>query len=114
MARETLAVQYLSSTGVIPTWSTPTVDGFKVSNDGMTHIHVKNGNAATCTVTVITPSTVDGLAVADRTIAILTTAEKEFVLSPSAYNQPDNATDRGMVYLDFSVQSSVSVKATHH
>jgi hypothetical protein len=114
MARETLAIQTLTSSGVIPAWSTPTVDGFKVSNDGMTHIHVKNGNAATCTVTVTTPTTVDGLAVADRTIAILTTAEKEFVLPPTFYNQPDSAADRGMVYLDFSVQTSVSVKATHH
>lgn len=114
MARVELAVQRPTSAGIIPTWSTPTVDGFKISNDGMTHVHVKNGNAATLTVTILTPSTVDGLAVADRAVTILTTAEKEFVLPPAFYNQPDNDADVGKVFMDFSVQSSVLVKATHH
>jgi hypothetical protein len=113
MARVELAVQRPTSAGIIPTWSTPTVDGFKVSNDGMTTIHVKNGNAGTLTVTIQTPSTVDGLAVADRTVTILTTAEKEFVFPP-VYNQPDTHADAGKIYMDFDVQTSVSVKATHH
>lgn len=114
MAREELAVQRPTSAGNIPTWSTPTVDGYKISNDGRTIVHVKNGNAATLTVTIQTPSTVDGLAVADRTVTILTTAEKEFVLPPAYYNQPDNSADAGKVYMDFSVQTSVLVKATHY
>lgn len=113
MARVELAIQRLSSAGVIPTWSTPTTEGFKVSNDGMTHIHVKNGNAATLTITITTPATSDGLAVADRTITVLTTAEVEIVL-PLVYNHPDSHADAGKVYLDFSVQTTVSVKATHH
>lgn len=114
MARQVLAVQTLSSAGIIPAWSTPTVDGFKISNDGMVHVHVKNGNAASCVVTIITPRTVDGLATADRTATILTTAEAEFVLPPAVYNNPDSAADPGMIYMDFSVQTTVSVKATHH
>jgi hypothetical protein len=113
MAREELALQKLASSGVIPTWSTPTGDGYKVSNDGMTHIHVKNGNAGTLTITITTPSTIDGNAVADKTVTVLTTAEKEFVF-PTVYNHPDSHADAGKIYLDFSVQSSVLVKATHH
>jgi predicted metal-dependent enzyme (double-stranded beta helix superfamily) len=77
-------------------------------------MHVKNANAGTVTVTITTPGTVDGNAVADKVVTILTTAEKEFVFPPAAYNQPDNATDRGMVYVDFSPFASVSVKATRH
>lgn len=114
MARQELAVQRLSSSGVVPTWSTPTVDGFKVSNDDFTHFHVKNGNVASLTITIDVVKTLDGLAVPDRTITIAAGAEKEFVLDPKIYNQPDSSVDYGKTYLDFSVQSSVSVKATHH
>lgn len=113
MARQSLAIQRPTSAGIIPAWSTPTVDGFKISNDGMTHIHVKNGNAGTLTVTIQTPSSVDGLAVADRAVTILTGAEKEFVI-PMVYNQADSSADAGQVYMDFDIQSSVTAKATHH
>lgn len=112
MARQELTVQVLSSAGIVPAWSTPTVDGFLISNDGDTHIHVKNANAGTVTVTIITPSTFDGLAVADRSVTILTGVEKEFVF-PIGYNQPDSVADAGKIYMDFSPFASVSVKATH-
>jgi hypothetical protein len=113
MARQDLAIQIPVAAGIIPTWTTATVDGLMYVNDGQTHIHVKNGNGATLTVTVQTPATFEGLAVSDRTITILTTAEKEFIVSTN-YNQPASSADAGKVYLDFSVQSSVLVKATHH
>lgn len=113
MARQSLAVQRLTSAGIIPTWSTPVVvDGFKISNDGDTHIHIKNGGAVLLTVTITTPSTFDGLAVADRTVTIAAGAEKEFVL-PIGYNQPDSSADAGQVYMDFDVATSILVKATH-
>lgn len=69
-----LATQISLQTGIIPTKNAVSAsDTF--TNDGKTFLHVVNGNAATCTVTIVTSETVYGLAVADQTVAILTTAE---------------------------------------
>lgn len=113
MARQELALQFPNSSGIIPSWSTPTVDGFMISNDGDVHVHVKNANAGTVTVTIQTPNAVDGNAVADKTVTILTGAEKEFIFLTGPYNQPDTSADAGKIYMDFSPFASVSVKATH-
>lgn len=68
-------------------------------------LHVKNGNAATVTITMITPGTVDtDLAIADRTRTV-TNATEGFLTVPRDQAYRDAA---GMVALTWSVTSTVT------
>lgn len=113
MARQELALQVITSTGVNVAYSTPTVDGFMASSDGDSLLHVTNNNAGSVTVTLQTWQTVDGLAVADLPIVIPTTQERFIRLKPE-YIRPDGLVDRGKVYVDFSPFASVLVALVHH
>jgi len=107
MARTVLAVQDVVRAGLNPVYSAANVDGHSIQNDGRTALHVKTG-ATPCTVTFQTPGTVDGLAVADRTVALGATEERIIgPFPPTQYNQP---TGDG-VYVDFSAVTSVTVAA---
>lgn len=73
-------------------------------NSGREVLHIKTVGTA-CTVTVQTPGTVDGQAVADRTIALGTNAERFIGPFPvDVYNQAD-----GQVYIDYSAVTAVTV-----
>lgn len=67
--------------------------------------HVKNGSGASITLTITTPGTVDGLAIADRT-ATITAGTDQFVALGvgNAYLQSD-----GSAWLDYSAVTSVTV-----
>lgn len=67
--------------------------------------HVKNGSGASITLTITTPGTVDGLAIADRTATITAGTDQFIALGiGSAYVQSD-----GSVWLDYSAVTSVTV-----
>lgn len=107
MARTALAVQDVVRAGLNPVYSAANVDGHSIQNNGHTVLHVKTAGTA-CTVTIQTPGTVDGMAVADRTVALGATAERIIgPFPPSDYNQP---TGEG-VYVDFSAVTAVTVAA---
>jgi hypothetical protein len=78
--------------------------GNKFANDGRTMLHIKAGAtaAANFNVTVETPGTVDGQAVADRVKACV--KEKEYFLGPfppGVYNQAG-----GEVYFDIGADAT--------
>jgi hypothetical protein len=107
MARVTLTPQQIVRTGLAPVfagWDAGLQHGF--ANDGRIFAQVKNTNAAVRTVTVQTPGTVDGLAVAERTVNIPATTGDVMIgpFPPSAYNQAD-----GQVYLDIDVVLNVTI-----
>ena len=111
MADITLDVQQIARTGLVATYmdssSTPpltTTDTFFANNNGRTFLHVQNG-ATDVDVTIHTPNTVDGLAVADRTVTV--TANTEAFIGPF---QPDvyNGADHQMSF-EFDDVSNVSV-----
>ncbi len=52
-------------------------DGDYVPNDGKTFLYVINGSAAPITVTVDTPSIVDGQALADLTVTVEATGDED-------------------------------------
>jgi len=101
MAEVVLTPQAISRTGLEPTYldstSSPalstgsfpsTGDQMVVTNDGKTWLHVKNG-ATDVTVTVLTPITRDGLALADRAVTV--PANEDRVIGPfpkSVYGDP--------------------------
>ena len=92
-----------SSTDPVPL---STSDRFLIANDGRTFAHVKNGNSSTdLTVTIVTPLTVDGLAVADREVTV-PRSEERFIgpFAPDAYNDRNHKTA-----LSFSAVADVSI-----
>ena|SRR3990167_3538091 len=105
MARTAVNYQQIVRTGLEQTYEAAYVDGNKFSNDGRMFLIVKNGAGAPITVTVQTPGTVDGLAVAEQTITV-TNAEERMIgpFPPGIYNQSD-----GMVYVDYSSVTTITV-----
>lgn len=108
MARVNVTPQANSDAGITPTWTGPTADGIMVP-PGAT-VHVKNANASACTVTVQTAEQRAGLDVAERTVSVpATTGERVIGPFPAAtYARPSGVSDAGKVYVDFSIQASVS------
>jgi len=87
----------------LPETASDETDGHFFYNDGRTILFIKD-TAATPTVTIYTPGTVDGLAVADRTIVLVNHATVGIFVGPfppSIYN-----------YSDGSVRLIVSAEAT--
>lgn len=114
MARTTLTVLNAVRSGLLVRDSDLTAantDGHAFENDGATVLLLVNTNASGRTITVQTPGTVDGLAVADLSISIaagnvtvqrLITATFPRVI----YNQSDRT-----VYVDYSATAGLSVAA---
>lgn len=82
-------------------------DGHKFANDGNVFLLVRNASTTTARVlTVQTPGTVDGLAIADLTVSIPATLSRYIGRFPSGiYNQAD-----GMVYVDYPAGNEADLK----
>lgn len=111
LTRTSLTVTEITSDGVTDTLSAANADGHKFYNDGKTFLEVSNGSGGTITVTIVTPITYLGLAVADKTVAISNGATK-FIgpFRPSLYNYT-TGTDKGMVYVNYSAVTTTTVAA---
>jgi len=98
MAVETLTVQTALRTGaIVALQSVTTADGFRFKNDGHTVLVFTEINAANAEITVTPVNTVDGLAVATRTVDVV--ASEQWVLGPWApeiYNDSDGYLDVGV------------------
>lgn len=105
MARTALTVQQIVPAGLAPTYTPANVDGNSVPGRHTGRfVHVKNGSGASVTVTVPTPGTVDGNAIADRAVAIDAGADEFIGPFGPVYQQSD-----GSVHLDYSAVASVTV-----
>lgn len=85
----TLAVQNITTTGLAATYATATAttgDQFLAASG--TFLHVKNANAGSVTCTLTTPTTVDGLALADRDIVIPTATDRFVAVPDWLYRDP--------------------------
>jgi hypothetical protein len=70
MARSAITAQQITRTGLTETLEAANVDGNKFANDGVMFLHVVNGAGAPINVTIQTPGTVDGLAIAEQVVAV--------------------------------------------
>lgn len=108
MARTTMTVQEAVATGLKPTTTAGTSDGLQFSNDGKTLLYAYNGGAGAHVVTIQTPETVEGLAVAENTVTISQSTFK--LIGPFAratFNQSN-----GYAYVDIDgTQSEVTCAA---
>lgn len=73
--------QDLDRASIPPTYHSglSTSDVYLVANNGRTFLHFKKTGAGICTVTISTPGTVDGLAVADLTFTVPATTGDKFI-----------------------------------
>ena len=99
-------VQEVVRAGVVPTENAVAAsDTF--SNDGHTILIVTNGSGGSVNVTLTTPGTVDGLAVADRVVAVGNGVKKAIGPFPrSLYNDSD-----GKVTVAYDGTTSVTAMA---
>lgn len=89
MADVTIAPQAIVRAGLAPVYTAiDATDTYLINNAGRMFLHVKNTNAAIATITVETPGTVDGLAIAERTFTVPATTGDRMAgpWPPSTYN----------------------------
>lgn len=104
MSTVALTVQDMSRSGITPTrtaaGSSPLLnitDTFQFNNTGREFLHFMKSGAGACTVTIVTPTTVDGLAVADRTVTVAATTGDVMIgpFPPGMYNTAGSSTFAG-------------------
>jgi hypothetical protein len=107
MARTLITVQEVSRDGISASYvSFDQANGMEFDCTGREHVHIKNTNASGRTLTIDTPGTIDGQAVANRTVAIPgTTGDKKIGPFPPALYAQAN----GRVYLDIDVGTNVTI-----
>ncbi|RLA20261.1 MAG: hypothetical protein DRQ56_03605 [Gammaproteobacteria bacterium] len=109
MAYTELTVQSAVPAGLDPTYVAATLtDGNMFRNTGKQILHVVNGSGGELTMTLVTPATVVGLAIADQVVTVPNGEERMCGhLDVSTYNQ--TGTDAGKVYVTYSTVTSVTV-----
>jgi hypothetical protein len=116
MARTVLTVQEVVRTGLEATYSAAdAANNHSFDNTGENVVlHVKNG-AVLCNVTIVTPNTIDGLALADRLVAVTATEERIIGPFPNAlYGTIDTDPDPDIdpaIFVDIDDSSNVTLAA---
>lgn len=113
MARDLLATQTATQAGLTATFSAANAAGHWIEPGSI--LEVVNGSGGSIDVTLITQETRAGLAVSDQVIAVGAGARKHIHV-PKADQAPflvpiDGGADDGMIHVDFSAVTSVTVAA---
>lgn len=101
----TLSSQSINRTGLEPSFASCASGGDEFVNNGNEFIYVKNGDGSPHTVTIATPATVDGLAVADREVAV--PAGEERIIGPFPKATYDDTA--GKVQLTYDAVTSLTI-----
>lgn len=102
----TVGTQRITRGGVAPTYAAASAGGDSFTPGDSTFLHVKNANAAACTVTFVTPGTVEGLAVADMTATVPAT-NGDLMIGPLPASLFRDSAD-GLADVTWSVTASVT------
>ena len=99
------AAQSIVRAGLEATYDACNADGNYFANTGNEFIHIVNAAVADQTITIATPATVDGLAVADRSV-VVTASEERFIgpFPTATYNDGD-----GRVQLTYDAVVTLTV-----
>lgn len=100
-----LSSQSIVRAGLSPAYASAAGGGDSFANTGKEFLHVKNDDASSKTVTIVTQSTVDGLSVSDRTVTV--PAGESRMIGPfqtAIYND-----DNSRVNVTYSAVTSVTV-----
>ncbi len=110
MAYTDLTPQVITKDGIVPAFASAAAAGNMWKNTGKEYIQVINASGSSINVTVTTPATVVGLAIEDKVVAVAAGVEKKLgPYEPGYFNQPVGATDAGKIYVDYSVETSITV-----
>jgi hypothetical protein len=101
-----LAQQKIDADGLTPAYTSAAGGGDTCAAGEGVYLHAKNGSGGSITVTLVTPGTVGGLAIADRPVAIAAGAEAK-ILVGDEYANP--AT--GLASITYSGVTSLTVGA---
>ncbi|WP_151898275.1 MULTISPECIES: hypothetical protein [unclassified Streptomyces] len=104
----TLTVQTIGAGGLSPTYAAADVAGDKLKPGRTTFLHVINADASPITVTIATPGTVSGLAIADRAVTVDASDEQMIPIPADLYGDP---ADSGLASVSYSSVTSVTVAA---
>lgn len=107
-----LTTQQITQAGVGPTFVAAAGGGDQVLADDRTYLHVKNASGGAITVTVVTPGTVNGLAIADLTVSVPAAGEREF--GPIGPGQFADASLGGNAAITYSGVTSLTVAAKRY
>lgn len=100
-----LTVETSSRSGLTPTHNACDAGGDEFVNDGGVMVWVTNGGASERTVTIVSQETVDGLAVADRTVAV--PAGEERLIGPFPVSTYNDANSK--VQLTYDAVTSLTI-----
>lgn len=100
-----LTVQQVVRAGLEPVFAAAAGGGDEFVNTGVEYLEVINGSGADITVTIVTPNTVDGLAVTDR--AVVVTAGERRKIGPFPTSIYNNSNSK--VNVTYSSATSVTV-----
>lgn len=103
----TLTSQEIVRAGVEPSYAACAGGGDEFVNTSKEFVHIKNGAGATQTVTFATPATVDGLAVANRDVAI--PAGEERMIGPFPASTYSDANAKVQMTYDAVVTLTIAV-----
>lgn len=103
MARTAITAQQVTSAGLALATEPANVDGNTIKPGEV--LQVTNGSAASITVTIVTPGTVDGdLAISDRAVAVAAGETLMIGRLGPVYHQTDNT-----IHVNYSAVTSVTV-----
>jgi hypothetical protein len=116
MARTALTVNQIVTAGLAdPSATTGTADGHMVANDGDLFLEFNNASGSSRVVTIVTPVTVSGYAVADEPITIPGSASrfKSGTYPMGLFNRLAGTTDAGSIYIDYPAgqHTDITVRA---
>lgn len=99
-----LAAQVLAVAGTVPTYTAASAGGDTAPVGGGLRLHVVNGSASPITVTVVTPGTLGGLAIADAALSVPASGHG-FIPLTAVYRDPVT----GRAAITYSATATVSV-----
>ncbi len=113
MAYTEITVQTPAIAGVIPTNAAATLtDGNRFVNTGREFVMITNdGGVNPVVVTIQTPQTIAGLAIADPTVSVPKDGVIKIIgpFPPEVYNNPASGTDPNEVYIEYDQVTSVLI-----
>lgn len=104
----TLTTQTITRAGLNATYAAASGGGDKIKPGDAVFLHIKNGDSGSHTVTIATPGTVEGQAIADLAVAV-PAGENRMIgpLSAALFRNPSD----GLVGVTYDAVTSVTVAA---
>jgi hypothetical protein len=108
MPRTSPTTQAVNAVGATLTMGTPDALGDIVEVGDAIMLIVRNGSGSSINVTLQTPATYEGLAVAENVQAVAAGAIAAFRLPARLYGRPGSGADPGKAYVDYSAVATVT------